>query len=112
MNSLRHLPVSVCYLLATGGMMLLPAAVAAGANDPRGVQSFVFASLITIIVTIFIAIATMGRPPKSASRSQLFMVLASFVVLPAIAAAPVMTRLSIPFEAAYFECSDCSAGDL
>ena len=103
MDSLRHLPVSVCYLLATGGLMLLPAAVAASANDPHGVQSFVFASLITIIVTIFVAIATMGRPPKSASRSQLFMVLASFVVLPAIAAAPVMTRMGIPFEAAYFE---------
>lgn len=100
----REIPFFVIILGIGVAAMLLPAIHAWSRTDYVTASAFFFTSVIGLVVTGLLALATQGRKPAKPARAQLLTLLGAFVLLPVIFAIPVYEVVwRISFLEAWFE---------
>ncbi len=104
MRRLGSLPLLVILLGFSALAMLLPAAHASAMDAHRTARVFLYAAVLTFLLTAMIAIATSARRPSDGPRSQLAALAWAFVVLPVVLAVPFHQALrDTTFLNAWFE---------
>jgi len=84
------MPVLLLGLAAVA--MLVPATHAAAVGAPRLAQAFLLPALLTLVVTVLLALATAGHRPRDAIRADLATMAGAFAALPVV--------FTLPFRAA------------
>ncbi|MGR3492925.1 MAG: potassium transporter TrkG [Shimia sp.] len=103
-DQLSRFPLAVLITIGFGLLMLIPAGIAAAAEDWDTTRAFFYASLLTVILTSFFAIVTRDREPTNPVRAQLTTLLATLLLLPLILAVPFHESVQTTFFAnAWFE---------
>ncbi|MFZ3582683.1 TrkH family potassium uptake protein [Loktanella sp. DJP18] len=88
MDRLKSLPFFV-LLMGVGALaMLLPALHAWVLRDFVSMRAFFYGAVLFLSLTVLIALATTGRHPRSAARSQLLTLFLAFSLLPVMFAVP------------------------
>lgn len=104
MNKILALPLFV-ILMGIGALaMLVPSFHALFISEFETSRLFFYGALLFSILTVFVALATVSYAPRSAARSHLTTLFASFTALPIMLATPFW--LSVPgltFFQAWFE---------
>ena len=104
---LRHVPLLVVLLGATGLAMLIPSAHAFLGGQAAVGRAFLHSGLILALLAGFLALATsrpaQGTGSKTAARGLFPLLGAIYLVLPAAMAVPLAEVLSLPFLDAWFE---------
>jgi trk system potassium uptake protein TrkH len=90
----RSLPLFVVMVWISAGAMLLPAAMAFLTEDFATGRRFFYASLMTMIASTLIGIATQGSRVVATERRQLVTLVASYLVLPVVLAIPMEQAVS------------------
>lgn len=102
--TLNSLPILVILLGACGLMMFVPSIVAANYGDGPSARAFAQSGLFTLLVTLFVAIASRGLAPVHQVRAQLLALLIGFFALPLVLALPFRASLGdTSYANAYFE---------
>ncbi len=86
--ALTRLPLLVALMAVSAALMLLPAAHAAVVQDYRVARVFFYSALIFGFLTLFLAIATAGRPETDDPRRHLLTLLGLYCALPLMLAVP------------------------
>lgn len=82
-------------LMGLGAMaMILPAAHAAVVEDFVSMRVFFYGFLLFFVLTLFVALATVGHRPRFGLRGLLVTLLAAFVFLPVMLALPMVEVVS------------------
>ncbi|SEN62452.1 trk system potassium uptake protein TrkH [Loktanella fryxellensis] len=103
-RTLRTLPLFVLLMGVGAVAMLLPALHAWASRDFASMRAFSYAALLFALLTGLIALATTGRQPRSAARSQLLTLLLAYALLPLMFAVPFQEAgRNITFFDAWFE---------
>ncbi|MGX9354178.1 TrkH family potassium uptake protein [Roseobacteraceae bacterium S113] len=98
------MPLFLQLSMMTGAVMILPAVHALMRDDLHEARSFFYAGLLTLFISLFVAIALMGRRSNRTALRQLLGLLGAFTLLPAIMAVPFYEALrTTSFLNAYFE---------
>lgn len=92
MRRLLDLPFLVVLLGVASLAMLLPATHAFILRDLHVARSFFYSSLVLLLLTAMIGIATSGYRPRNVTRSQLAAMVGAYLVLP--------FALALPFDQA------------
>ena len=104
MDDLRSLPLFVYLLFATGLGMLAPAIYALRFQDIDSSGVFLISSISVLTVTTIIGLAMHERKPRSTTRIHLVTLLGAYIILPALAALPLIGVVdSLTFWRGYFE---------
>lgn len=90
---LSDLPLLVVLLGATGVLAFLPAIHAVILDDHQVARDFFYSGLALLLLTVLLGIATAARSPRSAAQSLLAALAASYLVLPAAMALPMVQTL-------------------
>jgi trk system potassium uptake protein len=90
---LTSLPFFVSLIGIGSIAMLVPAVHAFSVSDFLTSRTFFYGSVMGMVLTLLIGIATRGYSPLSVPRSQLMTLLAAFVLLPLIFALPFQQSL-------------------
>lgn len=99
-----HLPLVVILVGLCSISMIFPAIDAYLARDLHVARTFFYGSVLFMFLTTMVAVATQGYEPRSAARSHLIALVATFAGLPIILAIPVVESLrNTTFLNAYFE---------
>ena len=104
MARLENLPFFVILACLAAAAMMLPAIYAVTVNDHATARAFFYSSILFLVLSGFIAVATANYDVRRQGRSHLISMLAFFAVLPAALAVPF--REAVPdtsFVNAYFE---------
>jgi len=103
--TLSKYPIFLVLMIQTGFAMLLPAFHAFSLQSPTEARSFLYASILLILASVFIGIAVKKvEVAEISQRNQLLMLLGSFVVLPMFMAIPFQDAVqTISYLEAYFE---------
>ena len=105
---ISRLSLLVSLIAVAGLAMLLPAAHAAATGEARIAEVFFAHSALTLVIALFIAIATANRRPSQLSRRHLVGLAALFVLLPLLLALPFYTALqTTSFLNSYVEMVSC-----
>ncbi|WP_239031785.1 TrkH family potassium uptake protein [Paroceanicella profunda] len=88
--------------------MALPAAHGLYAGNERAARTFAYCGLVSLVMAGMLALALANRTPRITARAQLLTLVASYALLPLVAAAPVvLLRPEMDLERAYFEMLSC-----
>lgn len=90
---LAELPLLVVLLGLSGAMALLPAFYAFGVNDHDHARNFLYSSLILLVLTVMLGIATAAYSPRDPSRSHLAALVLAYAALPLALALPMIEAL-------------------
>ena len=103
--TLSKYPIFLVLMIQTGLAMLLPAFHAFAVQSATEARSFLYASILLILASVFIGIAVRKvEVPEISQRNQLLILLGSFVVLPMFMAVPFQDAVQkITDLEAYFE---------
>ncbi|MEM9437328.1 MAG: potassium transporter TrkG [Pseudomonadota bacterium] len=102
--TLHSLPILVILSGMCGLFMVGPAIVAVNFRDYPSAQAFVQTGILTIVVTLMIAIVTRGQIPRHPVLAQLLALLGAFLLLPLVLAVPFQASLGdTTYTNAYFE---------
>lgn len=101
---LRGIPVLALLIAMVGAAMLIPAIMAFVEGDERIARAFFFSGVGALMGAGVLALA-LQRPPREASaREEISVYLLAWLVLPAVAAVPLMlTSRQIGIGGAFFE---------
>jgi trk system potassium uptake protein len=101
---LAELPLLVVLIGLAGCLALLPALYAVGSDQTALGRDFLWSSLIILIGTVMLAIATAAFTPRNLARSHLAALVSAYVVLPPIMALPLVEAVpDTSFTNAWFE---------
>ncbi len=89
-SRLALLPLIVVLLGMTAVLMMLPAAHAAVIRDLETARAFFYSSLVLMMLTIMLAMATVTYVPRNAARSHLATLVGAYLLLPVAMALPVL----------------------
>ncbi len=104
MATLRQFPVLAILIMIASGMMVAPALHAARAGAWPIAQAFVFHGVFFTLVGVLLGLALANRRPRNAARYHLATLLAAYVTLPIVLAAPVAHLVpGLGIGRAYFE---------
>lgn len=104
MTALLRLPLFLLLAGVGAVSMLVPAAYALAIEDFHDARSFFYSSLLGLILTGFVALATSNRDHNQSAMRQLMALLAAFVLLPVMLAVPFFEAVkTTSFLSAYFE---------
>lgn len=107
-NRLLDLPFLVILMGLSALAMLLPAGHALALGQPPVARAFFYSSLILLILTAMIGIATANNRPRNPLQSHLVAVIAAYLVLPVLFAVPLQQALpGLRFSDAWFEMLSC-----
>ncbi len=102
--ALARLPLLVAMMAVSAALMLIPAAHAAVVQDFHVARVFFYSALVFGFLTLFLAIATAGRPEVEDPRRHLLSLLGLFSGLPLMLAVPFhQAVLDTSFLNAYVE---------
>lgn len=103
--NLSKYPLFLVLMIQTGIAMLVPAVHAFAIGEAGEGRSFLYASILMVLLSVFIGIAVKKEVVRSMSqRNQLLILLGSFLGLPFFMAVPFHEAVgSITFFEAYFE---------
>ena len=88
--------------------MLLPAAVAVVGEDFRTGRSYFYSSVLFLILTLVVGLASQGLPRARSARANLVGLVAAYLFLPAVLAVPLDDSIgNTRFFNAYFEMVSC-----
>jgi trk system potassium uptake protein TrkH len=88
LSRITSLPFFV-LLMGMGSLaMLVPASHALVVSDFQTARAFLYGTVLSMLLTAFLAMSTMNYAPRSVPRSQLTALLAAFSVLPLMFAVP------------------------
>jgi trk system potassium uptake protein TrkH len=87
---LAELPLLVVLLGATGVLALVPAIHAVATDDHEVARGFFYASLILMVLTAMLGIATAGYSPRDSGRSHLAALVGAYAVLPLAMTLPMV----------------------
>ncbi len=87
-RALEKLPLSVILMVASAGLMLVPAGHALAIGDHAVARSFFYSGLELGALAGFVTIAISGRAPSDDPRRHLLALAAAFVALPLALALP------------------------
>lgn len=105
---LLDLPFLVILMGLAAVAMLLPAGHALALRQLPVARAFFYSSLIFLILTAMIAIATAGYRARNQLKSQLVAVVGAYAVLPLILAVPFQQAMpGLSFVDAWFEMLSC-----
>ena len=108
MAVLRQFPVFVLLLLVASAMMLVPAVHAARLENWPVARSFVDHAIFFAVIGAILGFATMNRQPRDPARYHLTTLLASYVLLPLVLAAPLVALVpGLSHGGGYFEMLSC-----
>ena len=100
----RRLPLFIFFLIASGVVMLVPSVVAYARDNHEIARPFFYTALVTWMASALIGIALQNRTPRITARSHLLTLLATFILLPAWLAIPLIgTVPTLTPVVAYFE---------
>ncbi|KQI69629.1 potassium transporter TrkH [Loktanella sp. 3ANDIMAR09] len=104
MAIIRSLPFFVLLMGIGSVAMLVPAIHATALGATRVMQTFFYASLLGLTLTLLAGLATSGRVPRNAALSQLMTLVLAFGLLPIMFAVPFYEAgENIRFSDAWFE---------
>ncbi len=104
LRRLADLPLTLLLLGGTAISMWLPASFAVVQSDHRTARAFFYASLLILMLTAMVAIATANRRPRNPVRASLAALVLAYVVLPVAMALPVYEAIGdTRFVNAWFE---------
>ena len=104
MLRLTSLPFFVMLMGAGAAAMLVPALHAWVLRDFVSMRAFFYGAMLFSALTVLVALATTGRQPRSAARSQLLTLFLAFTVLPVMFAVPFQEAgRNLTFFDAWFE---------
>ncbi|MFC2967403.1 potassium transporter TrkG [Acidimangrovimonas pyrenivorans] len=108
MRRLLDLPLLV-FLMGVGALaMLVPAAHALVLHDYATSRAFFYPSVLLLVLTAMIGVATVNYTPRNAARSHLMALLGAYVLLPFLFAVPVAEAVpDTTFTNAWFEMVSC-----
>lgn len=90
---IARLPLAVHLVAMTGLAMYVPAAHALARRDFAVARAFFYTGTLTIVLTVFLALALSGRRGGQQSRGQLATMFAAFAILPLLMAVPFAEAL-------------------
>ena len=101
---LKKLPIFIILLIATAVMMFVPSIFGLISNDFGAARSFFYYGLLILLISIFLAFASLNRGRSSPMRSQLLIVIVSFPFLPILFMLPLTKLLpNLTISTLYFE---------
>ena len=101
---LNRLPIFIILLIATAVMMFVPSIFGLISKDFGAARSFFYYGLLILLISIFLAFASLNRGKSSPMRSQLLIVILSFPILPIIFVLPLIKLLpNLTISTLYFE---------
>ena len=101
---LKKLPIFILLLIATAVMMFVPSIFGFILKDFGAARSFFYYGLLILLISIFLAFASLNRGKSSPMRSQLLIVILSFPILPIIFVLPLIKLLpNLTISTLYFE---------
>lgn len=104
MALLRQFPAFAILILISAGLMLVPAAYAARLGQWTVGRTFLYHALFFAILAVLLGLATMNRRPRNAARYHLTTLLAAYLLLPLVLAAPLVALVPpLGLGAGYFE---------
>lgn len=104
MATLRQFPTFAILILILSSLMLVPALHAAHAENWLIARTFLYHGVFFAIMGVILGLSLANRQPRIAARYHLTTLLAAYVVLPVLLAAPLTQVVrGLTFEAAYFE---------
>ena len=100
----KKLPIFIILLIFTACIMFIPSIFGLLNNEFEAARSFFYYGLLILLISIFLAVASLNRAKSSALRSQLLIVISSFAILPIIFMLPLLKLLpSFDVHSLYFE---------
>lgn len=108
MTAVRQFPVFVILLLIASALMLVPAVHAARLENWPVARSFLDHAIFFAVIGAILGLATMNRQPRDPARYHLMTLLASYLLLPLVLAAPVVALVpGLGLGGGYFEMLSC-----
>jgi len=100
----NRLPIFIILLIATAVMMFVPSIFGLISKDFGAARSFFYYGLLILLISIFLAFASLNRGKSSPIRSQLLIVIVSFPFLPILFMLPLTKLLpNLAISTLYFE---------
>lgn len=97
-------PFFVTIMAVGSAAMIVPALHAWSRTDFHTARIFLYGTIISLVVTGLIGLATQGRTPSNPARSQLLTLVGAFTLMPVMFAVPVYEALwNTTFLNAWFE---------
>ena len=90
---LAELPLLVVLLGFSAILGLVPALYALGANDLDSARDFLYSTLILLVITVMLGIATAAYAPRDSARSHLSALVQAYAALPFAFALPMTEAL-------------------
>lgn len=101
---LAELPLLVVLIGLSGALALLPAVYAIASDQTALARGFLYSSLIILLGTAMLGIATAAFDPRDHARSHLAALVGAFTLLPPILALPLLETVpDTTFANAWFE---------
>ena len=105
---LKKLPIFIILLIFTAFIMFIPAIFGLINNEFEAARSFFYYGLLILLISFFLAVASLNRAKSSPVRSQLLIVISSFVILPIFFMLPLLKLLpTFDAHSLYFEMVSC-----
>ncbi len=104
MRALDRFPLLVLLMLLGSALMLIPCLFAARQADWPTARTFLYHGIFFAVIAVMLGLGTMQTPAESIGRRQLANLVAAYLLLPAVFAAPVAQLVpTITYTEAYLE---------
>ena len=101
---LKKLPIFIILLIFTAFIMFIPSIFGLINNEYEAARSFFYYGLLILLISFFLAVASLSRAKSSPIRSQLLIVISSFLILPIFFMLPLLKLLpNFDAHSLYFE---------
>ena len=108
MSNRIELPIIAVTIFLTGTAMFVPALVALASDDHQGSRAFFYTGLLIIVFSVISGIASHNFRPNISRIDQLFGLLLTFALLPALLAVPIAAlNEGTPFLDLYVDMVSC-----
>jgi trk system potassium uptake protein len=108
MALLRQFPAFALLVLASAGLMLVPALHAVRLELWEPARTFLYHAVFFALLGFLLGLATMNRRPRIPAPYHLLTLLLAFVLLPLVLAAPLVALMpAIGLGGGYFEMLSC-----
>ena len=101
---LKKIPIFIMLLIFTAFIMFIPSIFGLINNEFEAARSFFYFGLLILLISSFLAVASLNRAKSLPVRSQLLTVISSFIILPIFFMLPLLNLLpNFDAHSLYFE---------